>query len=163
MPSALPAAGSTESRQIRSVLDAAHRRLGNRLVGAYLFGSATAEGLQKHSDLDILLAVLEPLSPDMRAGLTADLLAISGWHEDERNALLALCRMWATVATGKILSKDAAAEWALEHLPTAHRFVIQRARHEYLGKETQDWLVLCDQVRDAALYLEGRIDEALRR
>jgi|SRR3989304_2916709 len=36
---------------------------------------------------------------------------------DTRNVLLTLARIWSTVATGAIRSKDAAADWVLERLP----------------------------------------------
>jgi streptomycin 3"-adenylyltransferase len=42
--------------------------------------------------------------------------------------------MWATVTTGSILSKDAAASWAIGRLPLADRPVLERARAAYLGE-----------------------------
>jgi streptomycin 3"-adenylyltransferase len=40
---------------------------------------------------------------------------------DTRNVLLTLARIWATLTTGDIRSKDAAAAWALRRLPAEHR------------------------------------------
>ncbi|MEU8348098.1 aminoglycoside adenylyltransferase family protein [Streptomyces sp. NPDC048845] len=53
---------------------------------------------------------------------------------DTRNVLLTLARVWSTLATGEIRSKDAAADWALERLPPEHRPVLAHARELYLGR-----------------------------
>jgi streptomycin 3"-adenylyltransferase len=58
---------------------------------------------------------------------------------DTRNVLLTLARIWTTLATGAIRSKDAAAEWALDRLPAEHRPVLARARAVYLGEEEERW------------------------
>ncbi|MFG3258884.1 aminoglycoside adenylyltransferase family protein [Streptomyces sp. NPDC048172] len=52
-------------------------------------------------------------------------------EEDTRNVLLTLARVWATLATGEIKPKDAAADWALDRLPPAHRPVLAHARDLY--------------------------------
>ena len=54
------------------------------------------------------------------------------WEGDEITVLLALARIWFTACTGKILSKDLAASWAMERLPEAHRHVMNHALHSYL-------------------------------
>lgn len=51
---------------------------------------------------------------------------------DTRNVLLTLARIWTTLATGQIKSKDAAADWALAHLPPTHRAALKHARRLYL-------------------------------
>ncbi|WP_282687059.1 MULTISPECIES: aminoglycoside adenylyltransferase family protein [unclassified Streptomyces] len=51
---------------------------------------------------------------------------------DTRNVLLTLARIWATLATGRIKSKDAAAGWAVGQLPPEHRAVLEYARQLYL-------------------------------
>ena len=48
--------------------------------------------------------------------------------------MLTLARIWTTVATGEIKSKDAAADWALAHLPPEHRPVLEHARDLYLTR-----------------------------
>jgi len=55
------------------------------------------------------------------------------WQGDERNVALALARIWFSASTGRIISKDAAAAWALERLPEEHRAVLANARAAYLG------------------------------
>ena len=54
------------------------------------------------------------------------------WKGDEFNVLLALARIWFTACTGAITSKDAAAGWAIERLPEAHRHIMRQALHAYL-------------------------------
>src|SRR5690606_11330986 len=58
---------------------------------------------------------------------------------DTRNAVLTLARIWSTLATGRIRSKDEAAEWALARLPDEHRPVLARARAVHLGDEEEHW------------------------
>ncbi|MFI6510980.1 aminoglycoside adenylyltransferase family protein [Streptosporangium sp. NPDC050855] len=57
---------------------------------------------------------------------------------DTRNVLLTLARIWTTLATGEIKPKDAAADWALDHLPPEHRPVLEHARDLYLSCHYQD-------------------------
>ena len=56
------------------------------------------------------------------------------WEGDERNVVLALSRIWYSAATGKITSKEAASNWAMERLPVEHRAVLVEARQAYLGQ-----------------------------
>lgn len=58
---------------------------------------------------------------------------------DTRNVLLTLARVWTTLATDTIRSKDAAADWAIERLPSEHRAVLAHARAVYLGEEEERW------------------------
>lgn len=81
-------------------------------------------------------ALLAPVPhADLRRAIVAgvpELMADLG--SDTRNVLLTLARIWVTLATGAIRSKDAAADWALERLPPEHRPVPAWARAEYLGR-----------------------------
>ncbi|MCX5358585.1 aminoglycoside adenylyltransferase family protein [Streptomyces sp. NBC_00124] len=52
---------------------------------------------------------------------------------DTRNVLLTFARIWTTLATGQIKSKDAAADWALVRLPPEHRAALAHARQLYLN------------------------------
>lgn len=66
-------------------------------------------------------------------GLLGDL------DSDTTNVLLTFARIWTTLATGEIRSKDAAADWALPRLPEEHRVVLALARAVYLGDAEDDW------------------------
>jgi streptomycin 3"-adenylyltransferase len=85
--------------------------------------------------------LLDPVPPaDVRAaclhgipGLLADLVP------DTANVVLTLARIWTTLATGEIVAKDAAADWALAHLPGEHRAVLRRARAVYRGEAGDRW------------------------
>ena len=50
---------------------------------------------------------------------------------DTRNVLLTLARVWVTLETGEIRSKDEAADWAISRLPDEHRPTLRRARDLY--------------------------------
>ncbi|WDV52537.1 aminoglycoside adenylyltransferase family protein [Streptomyces coeruleorubidus] len=77
---------------------------------------------------------------------------------DTRNVLLTLARIWTTLSTGTIRSKDAAAEWALDRLPAEHRPVLARARAVYLGEEAERWDDLVP--RPCAEFLTRMITES---
>ncbi|MGW6460803.1 aminoglycoside adenylyltransferase family protein [Streptomyces sp. NPDC055078] len=103
--------------------------------------------------------VLDPVPhDDLRRAIAAgvpELLA--DLEEDTRNVVLTLARVWATLATGTILSKDAAAAWALDRLPAAHRPVLARARAVYLGNEAERWDDLGPRLRPYADEVAGVI------
>jgi streptomycin 3"-adenylyltransferase len=77
--------------------------------------------------------------------------------DDRRNGLLTLARIWTTLATGEIRSKDEAADWALARLPEQHRPVLAHARAAYLGEEPEDWRALAPQVRPHVDHVVERI------
>ncbi|MFE6331963.1 aminoglycoside adenylyltransferase family protein [Streptomyces sp. NPDC057798] len=87
-----------------------------------LTGPHPAQVLDPVPQVDLVRASLAGIP-----GLLDDL------HSDTRNVLLAFARIWTTLATGRIRSKDAAADWALTQLPPEHRAALQHARHLYLN------------------------------
>lgn len=87
-------------------------------------------------------AVFDPVPPvDLRSAIVAGIPGLlADLETDTRNVLLTLARIWATLATGRLHSKDAAAALAAERLPEAHRAVLDRARAMYLeGRDEADW------------------------
>ena len=81
----------------------------------------------------------------------------SSLHSDTRNVLLTFARIWSTLATGTIRSKDAAADWTLARLPAAHRPVLVRARAIYLGQQSEGWDDLEDTLDAHVEYVVGEI------
>jgi streptomycin 3"-adenylyltransferase len=77
--------------------------------------------------------------------------------DDTRNVILTLARIWSTIATGEIRSKDAAADWVLDRLPEEHRAVLVRARAIYVGDEEERWDDLQPQVRRYADHVVTEI------
>jgi predicted nucleotidyltransferase len=77
---------------------------------------------------------------------------------DTRNMILTLARIWSSLATGEIRSKDDAAAWALERLPEEHRAVLARARAVYLGEEDERWDDLAPRLRPHADYVVAEIE-----
>jgi streptomycin 3"-adenylyltransferase len=76
---------------------------------------------------------------------------------DVRNGLLTLARIWTTLATGEIRSKDEAANWALAHLPYEHQSVLAHAGAAYLGEVPEDWSRLRPQLRPHVDHVVERI------
>jgi streptomycin 3"-adenylyltransferase len=58
---------------------------------------------------------------------------VSELADDTRNVLLTLARIWTTLATREIRSKDEAADWALSRLPDDRRPTMELARNLYLA------------------------------
>ncbi|MEW1929616.1 aminoglycoside adenylyltransferase family protein [Streptomyces sp. NPDC088360] len=104
--------------------------------------------------------VLAPVPPDdlaraIVAGVP-DLLA--DLASDTRNAVLTLARIWMTLATGALTSKDAAADWVLPRLPAAHRPVLAHARAVYVAGEEEHWGDIRPLVGPYAAYVAEAIE-----
>ncbi|MCL7715797.1 aminoglycoside adenylyltransferase family protein [Stenotrophomonas mori] len=103
---------------------------------------------------------------DVRAALAQLVRLWAGpadWVGDERNVVLALCRIWYTAATGEIVPKDAAALWALDRLPAHHRPVARAARQAYLGQGPDLLAAQAAQVEGFVHALKDSIHDALSR
>lgn len=116
-----------------------------------LFGPPPAEVLDPVPHDDLLRAVVAGV-PELLAEL----------EDDTRNVLLTLARIWTTLATGVIRSKDAAAEWALGHLPPEHRPPLALARAAYLGDEDERWDDLLPRARSHAELVVVEIERLAR-
>jgi streptomycin 3"-adenylyltransferase len=117
-----------------------------RATGRSLLGPPAQTVLDPVPREDVARAVIEELDP-----LLEDL------EDDTRNVLLTLARMWSTLETGQIRSKDAAADWALPSLPARHRPALTLARDAYLGTADDTWAELMPSARDLADFMAGRI------
>jgi predicted nucleotidyltransferase len=95
---------------------------------ATLFGPPPAEIIDPVPAADLRRAIL--------AGVPSLLTEL---ETDTRNVLLTLARIWFTLATGTVGSKDDAADWVLERLPDHHREVLDHARALYLEGADDDW------------------------
>ncbi|MFE0864092.1 aminoglycoside adenylyltransferase family protein [Streptomyces rochei] len=84
--------------------------------------------------------LLDPVPhTDLRRAIVAGVPELTAELEsDTRNVLLTLARIWSTLVTGGIRSKDAAADWALARLPAGHCEPLAHARAVYLGHERDE-------------------------
>ena len=114
------------------------------LYGRPLAGPQPADVLAPVPHEDLIRAGVDEIE-----GILADL------DGDTRNMLLTLARIWTTAETGEIRSKDAAADWAIPHLPAEHRPVLERARDCYRSGDYGAWDDL--DVRACADYVLGGI------
>jgi streptomycin 3"-adenylyltransferase len=106
--------------------------------------------------------LLDPIPPaDLRRsmvhgipGLLADL------EGDTRNVILTLARIWTSLSTGEIHTKDAAAAWASARLRDGLGSILTRARAMYLGEEPDaSWNAFLPE----ALATADRLVEEIRR
>ena len=109
--------------------------------------------------------VLDPIPPaDVRRSMLDGIPGLLGdldW--DTGNVMLTFARIWTTLETGMIRSKDAAADWALPRLPSRHRAVLARARAIYLGEQPEAWSDLGPEVRPCVDAMLDGIERVARR
>lgn len=108
----------------------------------------------------------ELLEPVPRADLNEALAAcvpelLEELETDTRNVVLRLSRIWMTLSTGEITSKDAAADWSLARLPAEHRPPLAHARAVYLGQEQESWEALRPDLGPYATYVVAAIRRAM--
>ena len=126
------------------------------VIAMLLLRSRTLIGPPASEALDpVPRADLERAALDVIPGLLLDL------ESDTRNVLLTLARVWTTVATGEVRSKDGAADWALARLPDEHGAVLARARAMYLSGEER-WDGDFSPVRRHADYVVRASRDAAR-
>ena len=107
--------------------------------------------------------VLDPVpDADLRRAITAGVPSLmDDLDSDTRNVLLTLARVWATLATREITSKDQAAAWALDHMPDALAGPLNLARAMYLeGWDRDDWGEERAAARATATHLVAEIRQA---
>jgi predicted nucleotidyltransferase len=103
--------------------------------------------------------LLDPVPHDdlIRGAISGIPQLLGDLESDTRNVLLTLARIWTTLQTGQIRSKDAAAAWVLEQLPPEQQPVLARARVMYLqGEDEERWADLT-AVRAQAAYVAKAI------
>lgn len=76
------------------------------------------------------------------------------WTNDERNVALTLVRIWYSAATGRIVPKDVAADWAMARLPVEHRPVLLEARQAYLGLGADRLALRADRLTAFVLFVK---------
>ncbi|HEX8304750.1 MAG TPA: aminoglycoside adenylyltransferase family protein [Jatrophihabitans sp.] len=110
-------------------------------------------------------ALLDPVPrQDLDRALVSDVpRLLSEAATDTTNVLLTLARIWLTLATGDIASKDVAATWVLDRLPSERRAALIRARAVYLGHEHDSWDDLQPEVRRLGEELVRAIDRIADR
>ena len=111
-----------------------------------LFGPPPAQVFDPVPQGDVIRAIVGGI-PELLGDLDSD----------TGNVVLTFARIWSTVATGAIRSKDSAADWALARLPDEHRPVLARARAIYLGDEEERWDDLLTRVRPHVEYVAREI------
>lgn len=104
---------------------------------AVVLTSARADGLALFGPpIDRLIDAV-PADDLRRASIDVIPDLLEDLDGDVRNVLLTLARVWFTVETGTLASKDVAAAWAIPRLPDGRGAALRLARAGYRG-ETQD-------------------------
>ncbi len=109
-------------------------------------------------------AVLDPIPlADLRRSVVAGVPSLlADLESDTRNVLLTFARIWFTLDTGRIGSKDEAAAWAVERLPAGERAELARARELYLEGADTDWTASMPAAVASAEHMVATIDRLSR-
>jgi streptomycin 3"-adenylyltransferase len=98
--------------------------------------------------------------------VTALLSGVKGLLEDldadTCNVLLTLARIWSGISTDKMLTKDQAARWVLDHSPARHHQVLSEAMAIYLG-DREDWTPPLPEARAFSEYVVAEVRALARR
>lgn len=106
---------------------------------------------------EVVAPVPAALLRDAVLAAVPDVLA--GIEGDERNTLLTLARILVTVESGRIVSKDAAAEAIAPTLDEPDRRLLERAQAGYLDGTADDWTGLRSRVGRLAHRLADRVGQ----
>ena len=126
---------------------------------AVLVTMTRARGATLHGPPPASVLPAVPAEDLMRATAAGVPDLLEDVRSDTRNVLLTLARVWATLATGVVLSKDQAADWVLSRLPVEHHSAMTAARDAYLGTVADDGEAHIGQ----ALRLSELLSEQIRR
>ena len=77
---------------------------------------------------------------------------------DEINVLLTLARMWFTLETGEISTKDIAAQWVLEKIPNQSSSILNMAKEAYLGNVQDQWECVKKETLILAKFMQYHIE-----
>ncbi|MCG8641852.1 MAG: DUF4111 domain-containing protein [Desulfobacterales bacterium] len=118
--------------------------------GLPMYGDKAADLFEPVAAADICRAIRELLPK-----------VLKGFDGDERNVILTLARMWRTVTTGDIVSKDKAADWAMRQLTEEHASLLNKARLGYLGKIDDRWSGRRDQAVMLLRHMKRGVEDCL--
>ena len=82
-------------------------------------------------------------------------------EHDTRNVLLTFARIWSTLETDTIMSKPAAADWVINHLPARYQPVIKRAKSICVGTEKEHWDDLKKTLKPCADFMMDEINKRI--
>lgn len=82
-------------------------------------------------------------------------------YSDTRNVLLTYARIWKTLATDTIDSKQGAAAWVIDRLPEDYKPVMRRARGSCVGEEIEHWDDVQGCIKPCADYVTHQIEEII--
>ena len=110
-----------------------------RAAGVVLVGASPRQFLDPVPRPDLERAMLDGIDP-----LVGDL------ERDTWNVLLTLARIWHSLDSGQIVSKSAAAQWAISRLATDDAAVLGRALDWYIGRGVDASAQLSREARSTA-------------
>lgn len=99
---------------------------------------------------------------DFMKALLHDLIRLAtDLEHDTRNVLLTYARIWSTLETDAIISKPAAADWVMNHLPQIYRPVMKRAKAICVGLEIERWDDINTLIKPCADFMVDKINKQI--
>lgn len=122
------------------------------LASITLMGANPDQLLCKVPYKDFMIAITDAL-PNLMSDLDSD----------TRNVLLTFARIWCTVETDTIRSKQAAADWAIVCLPEKYHQVIKRAKAIYKGETEEHWDDIQELIKPCADFIINQINNEISK
>jgi streptomycin 3"-adenylyltransferase len=85
------------------------------------------------------------------------------WLGDERNIILTIARIWYSISTGLINSKDEAAIWLIDRIPTKYHLLVIKARHDYLIGDDAYFCPDYKETGDFIYYAKHAINQIVKK
>jgi predicted nucleotidyltransferase len=126
------------------------------LITQVLLASQTLFGLSPEQLLDRV-----PYQDFIQAISVTTTNLIANINDDMRNVLLTYARIWNTLETNTIRSKQSAADWTINRLPEVYKPVMRRARAISIGEAKEYWKDLQGGVKPCAEFMLHQINRQI--
>lgn len=78
-------------------------------------------------------------------------------EDDTTNVILTLCRMYYSLKTGQITSKDKAIDYILDYIPDRFKSMLIDTKNSYIGKETLSEQTNLSLAKEFSSYITRRM------
>lgn len=121
-----------------------------------ILAQAQREAIKLYQSIDYMIPAtdIQYVKQAMLDSLPNLLSSLDG---DERNVLLTLARMWNTMISEQFVSKDSAANWAMDIVPSELIPILTSARDAYLHGTSVGWEKRKKEIQLCVDYMEQRI------
>lgn len=87
----------------------------------------------------------------------------SDWQGDERNIILTIARIWYSIQTGQIVSKEEAATWLIERIPLIYKPLVIQAKQNYLATDPEAFTPDAKEMNEFIYFAKQSIENSDER